>query len=393
MAAIDVLMPMRDAAPWVGAAWASLARQSFRDWRVVAVDDGSCDDTVDTLGACAGGDGRLCVVRAPARGVAAALNRGLREVSAPVTVRMDADDLAHPRRLEALWSFLREHADLTVASSRVRLFPRRLVTPTMGAYLEWQNRLLDHREIRNERYVECTVTHAATAFHTRLLLDEGGWWEGEGPEDLDLFLRLHAAGARFGKVPLVLYLWREREGRVTRTSPRLTIEAFRRTKARHLAAELASRALRRVSLFGTGESLRAWSRALDEQGVEHRALDYRPRGPADRRRSGTVLRRSVSATRRPVTGSGGRCRSWKKAGTTCSWRDLPSPPTFDPYSRSFACKPCGKLHSGYRRTIGTRSTRCKGAFSCRGSVVRRSGPATPLGFETRLALSPFRLLA
>jgi hypothetical protein len=190
---------------------------------------------------------------------------------------MDADDLAHPLRLEVLWRFLAARPDLSVAASRVRLFPQRLVTPTMAAYLEWQNRLLAPREIHSERYVECTVTHAAAAFRTEVLVEAEGWWEGDGPEDLDLFLRLHAAGVRFGKVPRILYWWRERDGRETRTSPRMTIAAFRRTKARHLAGELGRKGCGSISLFGIGESLRAWAGLLREQGIRARAAEYRPK--------------------------------------------------------------------------------------------------------------------
>jgi hypothetical protein len=191
---------------------------------------------------------------------------------------MDADDLAHPERLEILWSLLAERPDLSVAASRVRLFPRRLVTPTMTAYLRWQNSLLSPREIRNERYVECTVTHATAAFRTETLIGANGWWEGPGPEDLDLFLRLHEGGAQFSKVPKFLYLWRERADRETRTSPRMTIAAFRQTKVRHLAAELRQRGIGRVALFGVGESLRAWARLIEEHGVQAQPAECRPKG-------------------------------------------------------------------------------------------------------------------
>ncbi|GAB4276072.1 MAG: hypothetical protein Kow0092_31740 [Deferrisomatales bacterium] len=279
MAAIDVVMPMRDAERWVGRAWESLARQTFRDWRLLAVDDGSRDRSAQVLSRAAGGDRRLLLVRAPRRGVAAALNRGLREVHAPVVVRMDADDLSHPRRLELLRAALEDRPEWGVAASRVRLFPRRAVTPTMGTYLDWQNGLLDPQAIRNERYVECTVTHASAAFRTGVLAEAGGWWEGDGPEDLDLFLRLHARGVRFGKLPRVLYWWREHGGRETRTSPRLSVEAFRRVKARHLAGEVGGRP---VCLFGLGKSLESWRRALARAGITAAAREFSPRAPLPR---------------------------------------------------------------------------------------------------------------
>ncbi len=277
MAAIDVLMPFRDAAPWIGDAWASLCRQRFRDWRLVAVDDGSRDGSAGRLVAAAAGDSRLHLISAPARGVAAALNRGLDEATAPVVARMDADDLSHPARLAALWRLLADDPGAGVAATRVRLFPARRVSPAMGRYLAWQNGLLDPGALWRERFVECTVTHASVAVRTENLRACGGWWEGDGPEDLDLFLRLHRQGVRFVKHPGVLYYWRERPGRETRTSARMRPGAFRAVKARHLAGDLAGRGP--VLVFGTGRSLDAWAAALAGQGVPVQASAYRPGQP------------------------------------------------------------------------------------------------------------------
>lgn len=278
MAVIDVLMPMRDASRWVAAAWRSLARQTCRDWRLLAVDDGSVDGTAAGLAAAAGADRRLHLVEQGRKGVASALNRGLREVSAPFVVRMDADDLAHAERFEGLLGHLDACPALGVVGSRVRLFPGRLVTRTMRTYLDWQNALVGPEELRNERFVECTVTHGSAAFRTAALLEAGGWWEGEGPEDLELFLRLHRRGVCFGKVPRELYFWREHGARETRCSPRLSRAAFRRTKVRYLAAETSARD--EVHLFGRGESLQAWVVSLTRAGVRVLPCSYLPGEPA-----------------------------------------------------------------------------------------------------------------
>ena len=282
MASVDVLMPFRDAERWVCRAWQSLRRQRFRDWRLVAVDDGSRDRGAEVLRRAAGGDPRLVLVRARARGVAAALNRGLAEVSAPVVVRMDADDLSLPGRLGRLLRALEENPGWHGAASRVRLFPRCRVSPAMARYVAWQNGLLSPGAIARERYVECTATHATLAVRTEVLAGLGGWWEGSGPEDLDLLLRWHRLGLTLGKVPEVLYLWRERARRETRTSPRMSREAFLAVKARHLAAELALRGQAEVRVFGRGRSLAAWVEALGRRGVRAEGVQWWAGGPRPR---------------------------------------------------------------------------------------------------------------
>ncbi|WP_025322907.1 glycosyltransferase family 2 protein [Deferrisoma camini] len=288
MPAVDILMPFRNAGPWIAQAWESLRRQRFPDWRLIAVDDHSRDASAEVLVRAAEGDRRLTLVPGPGRGVAAALNRALEEVSAPVVARMDADDLCHPDRLEALMDALGRNPSWQAVGSRVRLFPVVRVSERMASYLRWQNRLVLPQQIARERYVECTVTHATLAVRTEALVAGGGWWEGDGPEDLDLLLRWHRLGYRVGKVPRVLYLWREHPGRETRRSARMGAGAFRAVKARHLAAELASRGIGHATVFGRGQTLAAWTRALGSRGLGVRGVEWKP-GHAEVRWEGVAL--------------------------------------------------------------------------------------------------------
>ncbi|HKQ58224.1 MAG TPA: glycosyltransferase, partial [Candidatus Eisenbacteria bacterium] len=73
MPAVSILLPVRDAAPWLASSLASLWRQSFRDFEVVAVNDGSRDDSGDRLERAAAREPRLKVVHTAACGLPAAL--------------------------------------------------------------------------------------------------------------------------------------------------------------------------------------------------------------------------------------------------------------------------------------------------------------------------------
>src|SRR5689334_24261365 len=98
MPALSVLLPVRDAGPYLTASLASLWRQSFRDFEVVAVDDGSRDGSGERLERAARREPRLRVIRQDARGLPAALNRALAAARAPLLARHDADDLSHGDR-------------------------------------------------------------------------------------------------------------------------------------------------------------------------------------------------------------------------------------------------------------------------------------------------------
>ena len=74
--AISVLLPVRDAAPYLPECIASLRAQTFEDFEVLAVDDGSTDESPRLLSAWAGEDSRVEVVRQTPQGIVPALEAG-----------------------------------------------------------------------------------------------------------------------------------------------------------------------------------------------------------------------------------------------------------------------------------------------------------------------------
>src|SRR5580765_7181694 len=98
MPRVSVLLPVRDAAPWLASSLASLARQTLADHEVLAVDDGSRDDSGGLLDRAALRDPRIRVRHTPALGLPAALNLALSLARAPWLARHDADDLSHRDR-------------------------------------------------------------------------------------------------------------------------------------------------------------------------------------------------------------------------------------------------------------------------------------------------------
>lgn len=97
---VSVLMPAYDAAPYLPAAIESLLGQSFGDFELIVIDDGSTDATPEILAGI--DDPRLIVLRQPDnRGYVPALNRALEEARGEYVARQDADDVSLPGRLAA----------------------------------------------------------------------------------------------------------------------------------------------------------------------------------------------------------------------------------------------------------------------------------------------------
>jgi glycosyltransferase involved in cell wall biosynthesis len=265
---VDILMPVRNIEPYLAEAIGSILAQTFTGWRLIAVDDRSADGTWGALCTWGKRDNRILPLKNVGSGLVCALNTALSHSLAPFVARMDGDDISEPTRMEKLLRLLNREPGASIAGSRVATFPEESVSQNMRRYIRWQNSLLTPSQIRHERYVESTLTHATAMFRQGALLEAGGWREGPFPEDLDLWLRLHRRGLTFVKHPDTLYRWREHERRETRRSARCTPEAFHRCRVMHLAEELKGRGLSRLVVLGPSQARTRWTRSLGERGFD-----------------------------------------------------------------------------------------------------------------------------
>lgn len=262
---VSILLPARNAEPFLAEALESVLTQTFGDFELVAVDDASSDGTGALLAYAARRDRRVRVVPGPGQGIVAALNAGLEACRAPLLARMDADDLAHPRRIERQVAELREKPELGAVGSRVEIFPRETMTAGLRAYEEWLNAIDAPHAVRRECFVESPLVHPAAMVRTALLREVGGWHDEGWPEDYALWLELLARGRALANVPEVLLRWRDRPDRLTRTHPSYASSAHLALKAHHLArGRLASG---RCIVWGAGRTGRALQRALTSEGV------------------------------------------------------------------------------------------------------------------------------
>lgn len=265
MPAVSVLLPVRDAGSYLDASLASLWRQSFPDFEVIAVDDGSIDGSGERLERHARRERRLRVIHLPASGLPAALNAGLRVTRGRWIARHDADDLSRRRRLELQHAFLADHPGVGVVGSRLRILPASESWVGMRRWADWHNTLLTHEQMVRELLVDSPLAHGTAMFRRAVLERAGGWAERGWPEDVDLWLRLTAAGVRLAKLPLTLYAWRQHLTSATRRQPRYTQERFDDLRAHALRERLLS-AAKRVSVVGVGRGVRRWSARLAAEG-------------------------------------------------------------------------------------------------------------------------------
>ncbi len=234
MPRVSVLMPCYNVAATVDETLASLADQTWDDFEVIAVDDGSEDSTPDILETWTARDSRFRVLARPHAGIIPALNAGLDKCQGAYVARLDADDLALPDRLALQVDYLDQHPEVDLVGSLVEAFPKDQVREGFKIYIDWLNSLVTHEDIQREIYVESPLAHPSVTFRKEVVQQLGGYQEFGWPEDYDLWLRMNLAGKRFEKIPQILVQWREHEHRLTRTDSRYSVENFLRAKARYL---------------------------------------------------------------------------------------------------------------------------------------------------------------
>lgn len=154
---ITVLMPAYNAGNYIADAIRSVLAQSFTDFELLIVNDGSTDNTAEVIMSFT--DERIVMIEQQNHGVAAALNNGLKHARADLIARFDADDICYPRRLEKQYSFMMANPGYTVVGSAVDYMDEK------GDYIfTYYPRGRTNVEIQELSYKICPFIHASVLY-------------------------------------------------------------------------------------------------------------------------------------------------------------------------------------------------------------------------------------
>jgi len=194
---ISVVLPVFNAARYLRRAVATLLAQTWSDFEIVAIDDGSTDESGAILESLAAREPRLVVRRRPNTGIVGALNDGLALARGEFIARMDADDEAAPTRFAAQVARLRADPDLVALGSAI------VFMDAAGHPVKSFPRPLEHDAIERALLAGDggAMIHPAVTFRAAAVRRVGGYRPAaQFVEDLDLFLRLARVG-RLANLP------------------------------------------------------------------------------------------------------------------------------------------------------------------------------------------------
>jgi glycosyltransferase involved in cell wall biosynthesis len=225
-------MPVYNAARYLRVAIESILCQSFRQFELIIIDDGSSDETPQIIAQYASRDPRIRVTSRENRGLVASLNEGLSLARGQLIARMDGDDWSHPERFSKQVRFLSEHPRCAAVGCRVLLIDPD-DAPVREISTECEHAQIDQAHLRG---IGGTIAHPAVMMRRAAVIQVGGYrMECELAEDLDLFLRL-AEHWQLANLPEVLLHYRlhlnssgtSSSGRQARSAARAVVDACRR---------------------------------------------------------------------------------------------------------------------------------------------------------------------
>lgn len=211
---ISVALSVYDNAAYLASALDSILAQSFGDFELLAVNDGSTDGSAAILDDYAARDPRVRVIHQENQGLIASLNRIIAEARAPLIARMDGDDIALPERFARQVAFLEAHPDHGLVGTQIRG-----ITET-GAIR--RDHAIEHPtsaeaigEALGSSLAGSPLCHPSVMIRRDLLVAVGGYRAAyRHCEDYDLWLRL-ADRTRMANLPERLLLYRYSETQVS----------------------------------------------------------------------------------------------------------------------------------------------------------------------------------
>ena len=165
---VTILMPAFNAEKYIGAAIDSVLRQTFTDFELVIVNDGSTDTTQKVIEVFT--DPRIVLLNSTHGGVSKTLNEGLAVAKGKYIARFDADDICYPQRLEQQLHFLETHPDYVAIGSDAdymlengeHLFHFSCIGHT-------------HEQIERKMYFYCPFIHSSVMYRKEAVIKAGSY--------------------------------------------------------------------------------------------------------------------------------------------------------------------------------------------------------------------------
>lgn len=202
---VSIILPTYNGADRINESIKSVLNQTYKNWELLVIDDGSKDNTKDVIENFTKSDLRIRYIKNENNlGLQKTLNKGIREAKGEYIARIDDDDIwCDPQKLEKQVEFLDKNKDYILVGTGV------IVTDENGKELFRYLVPVSDCDIRERLLGKNCFVHSSVVFRKAVTLELGGYGEGnevKHMEDYDLWLRIGLKG-KFANLPTYSIKW------------------------------------------------------------------------------------------------------------------------------------------------------------------------------------------
>lgn len=183
---ISVVMPAHNAQKYISSAIESILNQTFKEFELIIVNDLSTDKTLNKIKSFSKNDSRVKIMNNNTRlDIATSLNIGISLASSNIIVRMDADDISLPNRLELQYKVINSSKNIAVVGANI------IIMDIDENEIAKRNYPTSSKKLKDCLFKYSPFAHPVVCFRKNLFEEVGGYNPKYSPtEDLDLWFRL-----------------------------------------------------------------------------------------------------------------------------------------------------------------------------------------------------------
>ena len=263
---VSILTPFKNTESYLDECLQSILKQTYENWELLIVDDGSTDSSYNLVETYTKKDGRIKLLKNDGYGIIDALQMAFKNSKGKFITRMDSDDIMAANKLEILSKNLLEHGEKHVAVGLVKYFSEHGVGPGYKSYEDWLNNLTRTGNNYSEIYKECVVPSPCWMVYKSDLIACDAFNPNIYPEDYDLTFRFYKSGYKCVPNNDVLHYWRDYSTRTSRTHKHYAQNHFMAIKALHFF-DIDYNCNKSLVVWGAGTKGKVMAKILIDRGI------------------------------------------------------------------------------------------------------------------------------
>tara|TARA_B100000965_G_C19503596_1_gene718589 strand:- start:378 stop:998 length:621 start_codon:yes stop_codon:yes gene_type:complete len=189
MSLISIIMPVKNAAPFLKDCIESICKQTYTNWELIAVDDHSTDYSYEIISQYVSNNEKIQLLKSKGNGIIPALQMGYSHSSGQYIHRMDADDIMPQKKLSTLYNLITSYGNGHIATGHVSYFSNQKLNAGYQNYAKWLNQLCENNTQWDAIFKECVIASPNWLISRSDFEQAGGFNSSIYPEDYDLVFR------------------------------------------------------------------------------------------------------------------------------------------------------------------------------------------------------------